>query len=162
MLSCTQYWMLMSPTTLSALASLGVQSRITSRHSAAIVCGGMLHAESPARQKPRVRMCLRHNMLSHMTSCEDDLTKRHKAKSKALRSGVLGLLHVFAGNIHKAHSVIPYQARQDAQIVTHGSKECPTPDYISCYQMHGLARGSTGNSAHAHTQPRSAGTGGAF
>ena len=52
MLSCTQYWMLMSPTTLSALASLGVQSRMTSRHSAAIVCGGMLHAESPARRSP--------------------------------------------------------------------------------------------------------------
>ena len=47
-LSCTQYWMLMRPTTLSALASLGVQSRMTSRHSAAMVCGGMLHALSPA------------------------------------------------------------------------------------------------------------------
>ena len=47
-LSWTAYWMLIRPTTLSARASLGVQSRITSRHDADIVCGGMLHAESPA------------------------------------------------------------------------------------------------------------------
>ena len=47
-LSWMQYWMLMRPTTLSALASLVVQSRMVSKHSAGIVCGGMLHAESPA------------------------------------------------------------------------------------------------------------------
>ena len=57
MLSCTQYWMLMSPTTFSALASLGVQSRMTSRHSCAIVCGGMLHAESPARRNLVYNAC---------------------------------------------------------------------------------------------------------
>ena len=38
----------MSPITLSAFAILGVQSRMTSRHSWAMVWGGMLQAESPA------------------------------------------------------------------------------------------------------------------
>ena len=38
----------MSPITLRAFAILGVQSRMTSRHSWAMVWGGMLQAESPA------------------------------------------------------------------------------------------------------------------
>ena len=42
----------MRPTTLSSFASLVVQSLITSKHSAGMVCGGMLHAESPAVAGP--------------------------------------------------------------------------------------------------------------
>ena len=47
----------MSPITLRAFAILGVQSRMTSRHSWAMVWGGMLQAESPASHK---QGCIEH------------------------------------------------------------------------------------------------------
>ena len=68
-LSWTQYWMLMRPTTLSALASLGVQSRITSRHSGAIVCGGIVHALSPARASPSTPFQLSAHSLRDIHHC---------------------------------------------------------------------------------------------
>jgi hypothetical protein len=41
------YWMLMRPTTLSALATLKVQSRIVLSVVVGMVCVGKLHALSP-------------------------------------------------------------------------------------------------------------------
>lgn len=50
-LSCTAYWMLMRPTTLSAFAILGVQSRMTARHSSEMVC----RREQGQGRRPEVR-----------------------------------------------------------------------------------------------------------